>query len=208
MARADGCQGTPASRKSPAVRAAEIRVAAEELARASGLGSLSLRSVARRAGVTAALVSHYYPSMEAMVAEVFGGVVGAELDELATGIGQATSATSALRTIIRFVLEAGRDDLTVVWLDAWSLGRRSRALADEVRRRMDDWQRLTAGVIAAGLASGEFRSGDPELSAWQLLALTDGLNAHVLVRSGDRDSLRRRVESLMEHELGLPSGTL
>jgi hypothetical protein len=41
-----------------------------------------------------------------------------------------------------------------------------------------------------------------------LLALTDGLNAHLLVRAGDRAVLRSRVALTMEHELGLRPGAL
>lgn len=207
MTHADGCQESPVVRKSPGDRAAEIRAAAEALVRESGLGALSLRSLARRVGVTSALVSHYCPSMESTVATVFGAVVGRELSEL-VGSTSGLTPTDALRAAIRFVLDDRRDDITVVWLDAWSLGRHSTPLADEVRNQMDAWQSFLAGLIAAGNGSGEFHSADPELSAWQLLALTDGLNAHVLVRAGDRAVLRSRVAFTMEHELGLRPGVL
>ena len=60
---------TRAARKSPAERSAEIAEAARLLALEQGLTAVTLRAIAARAGVAPALVAHYQPSMDALVAD-------------------------------------------------------------------------------------------------------------------------------------------
>ena len=69
-----------ASRKSPAQRSAEIADAARHVALEQGLAAVTLRSIAARASVTPALVAHYQPNMDALVASTFGTIVAAEID--------------------------------------------------------------------------------------------------------------------------------
>ena len=94
---------TRAPRKSPEERADEIRSAACQVARVDGLPGLTLRSVGARAGVAPALVAHYEPSMDELVASTFEAITSAEVDEI-----------------------AGEDDR--IGVDAGSLDARERAL--------------------------------------------------------------------------------
>ena len=65
---------TRASRKSPAERSAEIADAARQVALEHGLAAVTLRSIAARVGVAPALVAHYQPNMDALVASTFGTI--------------------------------------------------------------------------------------------------------------------------------------
>lgn len=173
-----------APRRAPAERRAEIAAAARAIALADGLGAVTLRAVAAKAGVTPALVAHYAPAMEELVATTFAGIVGDELAEVAALVAGARPR-DALRALVETLLSGTRDDVTAVWVEAWALGRRSDALAAAVREQMDAWARLLRDVIDAGVADGSFRVDDPSAAAWQLLGMIDGLNAQALVRWGD-----------------------
>ncbi len=199
---------TKAVRKSPAERESEIRAAAVALALAEGLDGVTLRRIATRVGVTPPLVAHYHPAMDVLVAETFATIVRAEIDEVREAIGGGRSAVSALSALLDYLLSDARDDVTVIWLDGWSRGRRNPGLAVAVRQQMDAWQQLTRRVIASGQASGEFAVSDAGRVAWRLLGIVDGLNAHSLVHSGDRATVRSEVAALTEAELGLPDGAL
>ncbi|HZW41343.1 MAG TPA: TetR family transcriptional regulator, partial [Agromyces sp.] len=61
-------------RKSPAERSAEIADAARSIALEQGLAAVTLRSIAARIDVAPALVAHYEPNMEALIASTFAGV--------------------------------------------------------------------------------------------------------------------------------------
>jgi AcrR family transcriptional regulator len=173
-----------AARLAPAERRAAIQRAARATALADGLGAVTLRAVAAKAGVAPALVAHYAPSMEELVAETFAALVREELDEVAALVS-GREPRAALTELIQTLLAGTRDDVTAVWVEAWALGRRSEPLAAAVRDEMDAWASLLAGIVEAGVRDGVFRVDDPAAAAWQLLGMIDGLNAQALVRWGE-----------------------
>ncbi|MFP3466566.1 TetR/AcrR family transcriptional regulator [Leifsonia sp. SIMBA_070] len=197
-----------AARRPPAERRAELATTARDLALAEGLASVTLRSVAGRAGVTPALVAHYHPVMDQLVASAFTAVVGAELAEVDALLASADGPVDRLAALLRTLLDGTRDDVTLVWVEAWALGRRNEALAEAVREQMDAWQTLILSIVDEGVDAGAFHADDPAQAAWQLLGMIDGLNAQALVRwgaGGDRGPvLARAVEGM----LALPRGTL
>jgi AcrR family transcriptional regulator len=146
--------------------------------------------------------------MDELVASSFSAVVGAELEEVRTLLDASTRPTARLAALLSTLLDGSRDDVTLVWVEAWALGRRNEALAAAVREQMDAWQELILGILEEGIAAGEFTVEDPAQTAWQLLGMIDGLNAQALVRwgaVGDRaPALARAVEPM----LGLRAGAL
>lgn len=195
-------------RKTPAERAAEIALAARQIALTEGLAAVTVRAVAARVGVAPALVAHYQPNMNVLVAGTFGAIVAAEIDEVATELGACRTSVHALAALIDTLLGPERSTVTAVWLDAWSLGRRNPDLAAEVGRQMDAWQSFLVALLRSGVTRGEYAVDDPSALAWQLLGIIDGLTAHATVRYGDARTQRPLVRTIVEHELGLPAGTL
>ncbi|MBU3995601.1 MAG: TetR family transcriptional regulator C-terminal domain-containing protein [Actinobacteria bacterium] len=190
----------PASRRSAAVRRAEIADAAEAIARAEGLSAVTMRAVAARAEVTPTLVVHHVDSMDQLVADAFTRVVAAELTEVVALASAVNDAGARLDAVLDTVLDGARDEVTLVWVEAWALGRRNALLAAAVREQMDAWRAFFAALIQAGCAAGRYRVADPLAVAGQLLGMLDGLNAHSLVgwEGGvDRRSLMRRAAGAM-----------
>lgn len=194
-------------RRSPEQRRAQIAAAARQLALDEGLAAVTLRAVAARAEVTPALVAHYMPSMDDLVAATFTAVVGAELDEL-RGLEASAPPVRRLAAVLRTVLDGTRDDVTLVWVEAYALGRGSEPLARAVRAAMDDWQRMLRDLLADGVAAGVFRIDDPSDAAWQLLGMIDGLNAQALVRWGGASDRSTLLLHAMEGMLELSRGAL
>jgi AcrR family transcriptional regulator len=197
-----------AARKSPSERADDITRAARDLAGEQGLAALTLRAVAERAGVAPALVAHYEPSMESLVARTFSTIVSAEIAELEAMIAALPTPSKRLAWLCETLLDGSRSDVSVVWVDAWALGRRNETLAKAVREQMDAWQMVFQAIIEAGVACGEFRSDDPAAVAWQLLGMIDGLNAQALVRWGDAAARCSLTSRAVEGMLGLEHGAL
>lgn len=199
---------TRASRKTPAERSAEIADAARRLALDEGLAALTLRSIAARAGVTPALVAHYQPNMDALVAGTFEVVVATEIDEVERLLATLPGPRERLGALLDTLLDGSRDDVTVVWVEAWALGRRNEALAASVRRQMDAWQAVVQGVVEEGVARAGFETDDAAATAWQLLGMIDGLNAQALVRWGDASDRGSLIHRAVEGMLALPRGAL
>lgn len=199
------------TRRSAAERLAQISAAARSLALHAGLSSVTLRAIATDIGVAPALVAHYVPSMDALVAETFAAIVGEELAEVEQlGRDQLAAAhagaASALAAVLASLLDDRRAEVTLVWVQSWSLGRRNEPLAARVREQMDAWRLFLAGVLAAGHDAGEFRCDDTEAIAGQILGMVDGLNAHSLVAWQDASErtalLLRSVEAMVDLEPG------
>lgn len=197
-----------AARKSPAERAAEITDAARDLALEHGLSAVTLRGIAARIDVAPALVAHYEPNMDALIAATFATIVAAEIEEVDELLASLPTPTARIAVLIDTLLDGTRDDVTVVWVEAWGLGRRNDALAASVREQMDAWQEVVQGVIEAGVASGEFETPDAASVAWQLLGMIDGLNAQALVRWGDAGARGSLIGHALEGMLGMRRGAL
>lgn len=179
----------------PEQRERAILDAAVDLARQGGIAGLTVRTVAAAAGVTPALVAHYRPSMDAFVAEVFGAIVGAEREEV-VAVGRAgTDLRARIARVVETLLDGDRDDVTLVWVQAWAAGARNEELAARVRLEMDLWQQDLERIVADGVAAEEISAERAEGVAWLLLATVDGMNAHSLVKWApeDRGALARRT---------------
>lgn len=182
-------------RMPPEQRERAILDAAVDLARQGGIAGLTVRTVAAAAGVTPALVAHYRPSMDAFVAEVFGAIVGAEREEV-VAVGRAgTGLRARITRVVETLLDGDRDDVTLVWVQAWAAGARNDELAARVRLEMDLWQQDLERIVADGVAAEEISAERAEGVAWLLLATVDGMNAHSLVKWApeDRGALARRT---------------
>jgi len=198
-----------ASRKSADERGLEIRAAAVELAREDGLAGLTLRAIAGRVGVVPALVAHYEPSMEQLVADTFRTLASAELDEIAAITAPvALDPAARLSLFIATALDPSRDKVTTVWVDAWSLGRRNPALAEAVRDLSDAWEARALAIVAEGVTAGAFATADPEGVAWLVIGIVDGLNAQSAIHDRHDEGKIRIVRAAVERELGLAPGAL
>lgn len=195
-------------RKSPIERAAEIRDAACALALEQGLSALTLRSVAAHAGVTSALVSHYVDGMDALIADTFSRITGQEIDDVDARMAERGSPTRRLHTLCFTLLDGSRDEVTLVWVEGWAMGRRNPALAEAIRRQMDVWEQRFSAVIEDGVAVGEFVTDDPRAVAWQLLGMIDGLNAQALVTQAAPGPRGALIAGAVEGMLGMRPGSL
>ncbi|WP_432522264.1 TetR/AcrR family transcriptional regulator [Kineococcus sp. SYSU DK006] len=187
-------------RKDPAERAQEILAAARAVAARDGLTALTLRSVAREADVAPSLVAHYFPEVEALVAEVFGALAQEEESGLRAELAQVADAGERLRHLLDWLPATDRAGMTALWLEALVLGRRNARLAERAREDLGRWQSLVREEIAAAAAAGAAQVEDPADAAARLLAFSDGINEHALV-GYEEPALRVRFREVGEQVL-------
>ncbi|MBT2586775.1 TetR/AcrR family transcriptional regulator [Arthrobacter sp. ISL-95] len=197
-----------AVRKSPAERAAEITEAAREIALEAGLTALTLRNIAARVGVASGLVAHYQPNMDALVSSTFANIVAAETQEVAGLLSQRPGPSERLSLLVETLLDNSRLDVTAIWVEAWTLGRRNETLAASVRDQMDAWQNVFQGVVEEGNATGAFNVTDAAAVAWQILGMVDGLNAQALVRWDGVNDRGTHLAHAVEGMVGAARGSL
>jgi AcrR family transcriptional regulator len=198
-------------RKSPAARRAEIVAKAASIALSEGLECITLRRIGEDLEVRPGLVSHYFPSAEELVAEAFGSAATGELDALLPegGAGTSTSAVGRLAGFLARTSGPAWDDISRLWLNARHLSRYRESLRVRVAQQGDAWRGRLTGLIADGVESGEFRTGDPEAVAMQILVVLDGLGADPVGDvEGLPDAVARMAFRVAERELGLHEGVL
>lgn len=200
---------TPTRRRlSPAEREAQITDAAAAVARTDGLTAVTLRGVAAAVGVAPSLVAHYRPSMDELVGDTFRSIASTEVAEVARLVADEGDPVAQLAVLVAAVTDAARDDVAVLWADAWSLGRTNEVLAAAARDVMDSWQRLATDVVTAGVRAGVVRAEDPAAIGRLLFALVDATNGYALVDYLDRATRDDLVRSTIARAVGLDAASL
>nr|WP_276544656.1 TetR family transcriptional regulator C-terminal domain-containing protein [Brevibacterium luteolum] len=141
--------------------------------------------------------------MDVLRAETVGRVLTAELEDFREVVETETSTRNRLRLLTELLTRAGREGASALWLDAWSYGLRVLPIAAEVRAHMDAWQAFIQQLIEVAVDAGDVECRDPDATAWHIIAVADGLNAHGLVQYRDREALRRQLAKAIGESLGL-----
>jgi AcrR family transcriptional regulator len=190
-------------RRNPAERALEVREAAETIALTRGLAAISLRNLGAHCGVTAPLIAHYEPNMDALVAHTFSAIAEREIAEVATYAQHPEEPVDQLRALLTTLADPRRDHVSEVWCDAWSLGRRNEPLAAATRDAMDSWNKLATTIIRNGQKRGQFADTRPERAALVLFALVDATAAYQLVDYRGRQERESLVRETLEDILNV-----
>ncbi len=186
-----------------------ILEAACDLIAAEGIDEVRIARVAMRAGASTALVHHYFSTREELLEQALLHSFELAGDErFAVGEDESVSATTKLAAAIEECLpQEGRLERDwVLWVELWLRAARDpglRPVAADLYERYREW---LAGVIEAGVASGEFRQPD-DLGDLvdRAMALLDGTGLRALLRDPAMDLARARrlAAELLGGELGV-----
>jgi AcrR family transcriptional regulator len=194
-------------RRKPEERRQEILEAALRLADTVGLDRLTTRDIAADLQIAPGLVHHYFGTMEELVAAAFAHFATAQQNRL-SGAVDPLPPLPALCAYVAWHLGAGRANARV-WMSAWTTAPRRPELAAEVDRQMIAGLDYLRALLSRGDAAGVFTVPNPELSAYRILVVMDGLLVQIHMRPrtryGDIDSL---AWDTVEREVGLPGGVL
>ena len=163
-----------ARRRAPDERPHQILEAALDIFGEHGLVGARLEDIARRAGIAKGTIYLYFPNKEALFREVIRYTIVARLDQLALTLDADPDASAARQL----------DVCMAQWwnyLRAESFRTVYRLVVSELHRFPDlvDFyaaevltrgNRLIGGMIARGVARGEFRPVDPYATARMLSA--------------------------------------
>jgi AcrR family transcriptional regulator len=175
-----------------------------------GVAAIRVADVATALGVSTALVFYHFRSKDRLVAEAFAFAARRDLDRLAEVAGSGGTARRRLVRALRLYHPSGSAAPGWrLWIDGWSAALREPELRRVCRRLDLRWRDTIAGLIAEGVATGEFRCPDPEAAAWRITALIDGLSVQTTVHRGVLT--RRKAEAWAydqaARELGVTSLT-
>lgn len=197
-------------RLSVAERREELLRAAVGQIEARGVAAVRIADVAAVLGVSNALVLYHFSTKEKLVAAAFAHAAEDDLTHLRKLLGRRTSALRRLRAAVRWYAPTGQAKGWRLWIEGWAAALREPALRDVTRDLDRQWKAAIAGVIAEGVAAGEFACADPAGAALRLTALLDGLAVQLTSYPGavPRTRAQEWADDALARELGLDRAAL
>ena len=188
-------------------RKSAILAAVAEVIVEIGFTAMTVADVARRAGVSTALVHYHFSSKSDLIRAAISVAGEEERSSRETIAARDASAQDRIAEMLIGSLPEGPDDPTwLLWIETWGEIRR----LPEVRRLMEDLDRheleSISALIVSGRADGEFACEDPVATAQRLVALRDGLAVQRTLFSATAvEDAARLLRSAMSRNLGLHS---
>lgn len=188
--------------------------AACDLIAAEGIDEVRIARVAQRAGASTALVHHYFSTREELLEQALIHSFEEAGDERFRQSPDAEeTATEALaRGLAESLPFPGPQEREwVLWVELWLRAVREPALRPVAARLYGRYRDWVAGLIRAGVESGEFRAdADAEALADLAMALLDGTGVRALIQDPamEVESARALVARQLAAELGLEPNAL
>ena len=181
----------------PSSRRTEILEAAVEVIAERGICETRIADVARRAGMSAALVLYYFDTKDRLLTEA---LTHAEDRFYLSAFHDLSAAPRAADRLVRLIdrsFPSNDGDDTgdwKLWIELWS-----RALRDpEVGRKREAldrrWRETIAGVVRDGQREGDFADVDADAFALRFASLMDGLAIQAVL--GDPEGRHERVRTV------------
>jgi len=160
--------------------------AAVEVIGERGLCDTRIADVAKRAGLSPALVVYYFGSREALLTEALAYAEDLFYIEAFRELTGIEGASGRLVRLIELacppVVRRETDEYWTLWVELWSRALRNEEAARKREALERRWRNTIAEVVREGQRSGEFGPYDPERFATYLSALMDGLALQALFR--------------------------
>jgi AcrR family transcriptional regulator len=173
-----------------------------------GFTEMTVADVAKRAGVSTALVHYHFSSKAELIAAALR--VASEDDKhfrdgIVAGPGSATARLD--RLMCESLPSDASDASWLLWIETWGETRRNSEIR-EVMSDLDAHEIATImDLIASGEQANEFTCPDPAAVAARLTALRDGLAIDRTLFHEDLASevLRKQLSGSVQYNLGLTS---
>ncbi|MFE0748794.1 TetR/AcrR family transcriptional regulator [Gordonia sp. NPDC058843] len=162
-----------------------------EVARTTGLGSVTIARAAHAAGVSVGLVQHYYPSKEDLLIDTFTSLRAGVLHRIDAEIERAERRGARIEDMMISGLSQllpltprRRDEVYLSHAFA-GLALENEQLRQHLERAHGDVRDRIESALVNGTQCGEVdEETDAVSAAFGVAALTDGLAAQLLVRAG------------------------
>jgi AcrR family transcriptional regulator len=162
----------------PVRREQIVRATVRCLAR-EGYTRLTMKKVARAAGVSQGILHYYFADKRAMLAATLEAVTR-DLDRRVAAAQSRTGRDprARLRALVRACLAVAvsRPEVWVVFVEFWGEMLHDRRLRALNTRVYSSTRRLIARLIGEGVRAGRFRAVDPARAAAVVLGLVDGVS--------------------------------
>lgn len=151
-----------------------ITAAATRLIAQHGFAAVSMRQIAGEVGVQAGALYLYTPDKQTLLFDI----MRAHMEELLEAVGAVDlsgSAPDALEAFTRFHVAFHLDRTDAVFIAYMELRNLSGENFAALEAMRQSYEGVLRGVLARGIASGDFRAQSPDVSTRALIALLTGV---------------------------------
>jgi AcrR family transcriptional regulator len=195
----------PATEQNEARRIEMLRAAAELICE-RGFGDTRIADVAKRAGVSSALVIYYFGTRDRLLVDALRHSEDSFYEAAEQMLAEVSSLHERLSLLIKWTcVPEGNDEIPGawgLWFDLWAQAFRH----DEIKAGRVEQDARWRKMIVEALDSSELRSKDKRMFALEFAALLDGLSIQVALDDPEVDSdLAYDIAMrFAERELNLP----
>jgi AcrR family transcriptional regulator len=174
----------PTTSAPPDLRRQQMLHAAAQLIGERGFSETRIADVARRAGVSPALVIYYFSTKDELLTEALRFSERSFYADVAARLEQLSTARERLEMLVRTTcVPQGEGELPGawgLWFDLWAQAFRHPEVKKDRIELDQRWRDTIARVVRDGRATGEIgRSADADGFAITFSALLDGLSIQV-----------------------------
>jgi AcrR family transcriptional regulator len=182
----------------PEERREQVIAATRELIVARGFGTVSLRDIARAAGVAVGTVTYHFAGVD----ELLGAVVVSESERFYDEVIRVADATESPWLALRALMEPMFTDRDApahwrIWTEYWSVVARRPTVLQAYVKRIHSWEACCARTVRRGIATGVYREVNVDVTALKLAAYADGI-ATQLAQGRTEISSEGAVDAMME----------
>jgi AcrR family transcriptional regulator len=161
-------------------RRRDVSAAVWRVLAAEGFGGLTLRAVAAELNATTGLVTHYFPSKQALIVHAL------ELAEASTRsrapVADQAGGLESLRQALVAVLPLTPEGVEInrVWVSSWDAALADPELHTMEKARYNRWRARLKPLVQQAQADGDLPPGNPDDLVAGLAAFTHGLVVQAL----------------------------
>lgn len=166
-----------------------------------GLDALTVRKVARAAGFSTAIVSHYFADKRQMLLYVYRFAVLRAAGQIRDALdAHGHDVVACLEALLPLTPQSR--EYWAIWLALWDWSTSDPELSAEQNLQVRNARQMVASVVEGAVAEGRLPAGtDSAVLARRLVTMTNGLAVQILFDPADWS--REQIRDAIRYEIGL-----
>jgi AcrR family transcriptional regulator len=152
--------------------------AAQRLLLQFGYAGLSMRELAKQSGLAKGTIYHHFPDKRAIYLSVLERDIGIARERIQAAAACEGDYTARLRRVVATFFQLQQERRLIILMALRDAAGREPQVCALLRRYRSELLQPIATLFAEGIAAGDMRPVNPEMTALSLLGILQGFVAH------------------------------
>jgi AcrR family transcriptional regulator len=139
----------------------------------TGFHNTSMNAIAAAAGIRKPTLYHYFDSKAAILFGVHEGLINVMIEQQARRLNSNLAPTDAIYEFIADIIGLMRTHRGYVKAFIENVRELPPDMRRDISRKRAQYQSMLNDVLSAGMASGEFETGDPQLTSHAIFGMVN-----------------------------------